>query len=171
MTAVILLLAAAGSQVLVVDEVIHVPASRMRLVHLSLQQRPAVVECAFEVEGEKRDVRVALMGREDGEAFRRGRAHKVLRATPYQESGRFRHPVDTPGEYFVAVDNRLEGRGEARVRLRVSLLFHEGLAGLPETLPARRKAAVIIVSLVLFFAVALWSGRKLLAANERRRSF
>ena len=164
-----LLVVAAASQVTVVDEVLRLPPGGVKLVNLSLRQRPAVVEVSFEVMEGPSGVTVALMGRGDGERSRRGQPHQYLRLLPDVKSGAFRYPARTPGEYQVLIDNRGNERSAAAVKLRVTLAFAEAGTAQPATLPPKHRAAVIVLSLLWFAAVVLWSGKKLLAATEKRK--
>jgi len=56
----------------------------------------------------------------------------------------------------------------AVVHLRVSVAFlpHPGA----RTLPAERRVAVVALSLALFFAIVLWSGRRLLRAMHEQKN-
>jgi hypothetical protein len=150
-----LMLAAAPARVVLVDELVRVPAAQSRAIDVLLKQRGAVVECRYAVERGGSGVRVALLTRADAE--------RPLASTPYQRSGSFRHPVTTPGEYRLVIDNRLEGRGPALVRVELSAVFGDPMLQMRELDPGRR-ARVIVVSLGLFALVAGWAGWRILTA-------
>jgi hypothetical protein len=164
----VLLLAAATSRVLLMDEIVEVPPSGLRAVDVSLRQRPAVVECSFTVLSRTSGVRVALMTAAEARRFQHGRAHEVLRATPFQRSGSFRQPVSERGDYRIVIDNRMEGRGPARVQLHVSLVFGDGSVAAPQTLSMGRRFLVVCLSLLFFVGVTVWVGRRVRLAIERR---
>ena len=74
------------------------------------------------------------------ERLEAGQGYHTLAATAYQRSGGLAYWAEA-GDYVVAVDNRLEGRGPADVRLRVWLVF-ESPAAPPRTLSPERRAVV-----------------------------
>jgi hypothetical protein len=155
----LLLLAAVPGHVTLMDETVGVPARQWQAFHLEIKQQPAFVECRYSVASEGPGVRVALMHRADVERFRAGIRHHVLAATEFERSGSLRCPLGRAGEYSVVVDNRLSGRGDARVRLAVSLVF----AGReqPRELPPGRRRAVILFTLIYVAAVAVFAARRL----------
>jgi hypothetical protein len=151
-------MAAITSAVPLYDDTVRVPRSQWRAVSVSLQQRPATIVVNYKVTAGKSGVRVVLMTREDVRRFRDGLSHRVLAQSAFLSEGSFRHMVTRPGEYQVLLDNRLEGRGPAEVRLSVSLLFHEYTSFEPRTLPERTKRQVVVLSLLLFTAAGGCSG-------------
>ncbi len=163
----LLALAAAPDRFVLMDETVEVPPAAWRAFDLELRQRPAMVDCSFSVVSGGSGVRVALMRREEVERLRAGEGHHVLVATGYERSQRFRFPVPA-GEYSLVVDNRLEGRGPAEVRLRIDLLF-AGSQLEPQVLSPARKAVVVAASILFFLVVAFFAGRKLRRAVSERR--
>jgi hypothetical protein len=166
--ALLLLLAAVPDRVPVVEETIVVPAGDWRAIDLTLQQRPAIVECAFRVVRGKSGVRLALIPRDDLEHLQGGESHHVIAATAFERSGALRVRPPALGEYALVVDNRMEGRTPAQVKLDVWLDFG-ALSEMPvRTLSTQRRIAVIAVTLVLFGAVAVFAGRRLQRAVRLR---
>jgi hypothetical protein len=161
-------LAATGSPMSLMDETVQVPASGWRSVQVLLRQRTATVVCAFTT-APPRSVRVALMRIGDVRHLEAGRPHRVLVATPYRASGAFRYAVGEPGEYAIVVDNRLDARGPADVRLRVLLDFGRAVPEARVLSPARR-LSVVVLSLSFFVGVTCWSGRLLLRAIRAQRT-
>jgi hypothetical protein len=160
--ALILLLAPAERLVLV-DEVIHVGPSQWQAVDLALRQRPATIECKFSVERGRSGVGVALLDRRELRRFRGRLPHRTIFATGIQRAGGFRYQAGI-GEYVLVIDNRLEERGAADVRLEVALSF-----GRPGQFPARelssgRRATVVVLSLLFFAAVVFYAVRRLRGA-------
>jgi hypothetical protein len=161
---VLLLLAAAPGRVILMDDTVEVPARQWEAFNLNLRQQPAIVECSYSVLGGGPGVRVALMHRADMERFRAGIRHHVLAATEFEKSGSLRYPPGRAGEYSVVVDNRLSGRGIARVHLTVAMRFVNGQAQARELPPGRRRA-VILLTLAYVAAVAVFAVRRV----RRRR--
>ncbi|MFB3826060.1 MAG: hypothetical protein ACE15B_04790 [Bryobacteraceae bacterium] len=162
-----LLLAAAATQVELADETFNVPAAEWRYIELDLKQQPVTVVCRYSTLAPSREVRVALLRREDLDRMREERPHGVLATVPRAAHGLLRHTVTSPGEYAVVIDNRA-AKGEARVHLRVALDFaHPNQPAVRYVSPVRRMT-VIALSVAFFFAVVLYSGRKLLRGARHR---
>ena len=161
-----LLLLLASNQVVLLDEKIHVPAQESYAADISLVQRPALVDCSYEVLGNAQlGVRLALLSRAHLERFHSGLEHEVLAATPYQTSGHFQFDVRTPGEYALLVDNRTAAQS-ADVVLKVTLDFHEPSAPLPVVLSESRRLTIIGLSLAFFLATAGYAVSRFRRANH-----
>ena len=148
------------SSVELVDEVYRVPANEWRYVEVSLRQQPALLSAELDWQAGSRDVRAALLRREDLDRLRQDHPYGVLAATSPGPSGRFHYYVRDPGDYAVVLDNRDSDR-PATVRLRVWLDF-AGPPGYGQTLSPQRRLGVILVSFALFFGIVTWSARRLL---------
>ncbi|MGE5645005.1 MAG: hypothetical protein ACM336_04355 [Acidobacteriota bacterium] len=137
------------------NQTVRVPAAGTREFEIAVKQRSAVLDCEFHVERGGSGVRVALM-----------QNRHALATTGYTRAHRFRFPLPA-GEYTLVVDNRLEGRRPADVRLSLKV---EEAAGLPEprTLSPRRRAVVVASSVLFFVLVAYFAGRKLRKALRER---
>jgi len=159
MLALILALAAAPRVLPLLDETVTVPAADWKAFGIPLRQRPARIECGFSVQSGGSGVRVVLSERAELERMEAGRGYRALAATAYQRSGGFTYWAPA-GDYVVAVDNRMEGRGPAEVRLQVTLVY-EGGGALPRTLSSERRAVVVGLSVLFFGAVALFAGSRL----------
>jgi hypothetical protein len=158
-----------GEPLLVTDEIVTIPASQIRSVELALHQRPAVVECTFHVAGDHPGVRAILMSSTDADRFRHEKAHTVLAATGYQQEGDLKVAVSNLGDYEIVLDNRLEGRRTAQVRLKISLLFQPEPAVVVRYPDKSRQALAIGGSFLLFAGIAAFAGRKIHAAINRQR--
>lgn len=159
---------AAPEHLVLIDETVEVPRAAGRVFDLELRQRPVLVHCRFSVESGGSGVRLALLRRADSERLRAGKSHHVLAATAYRRSDDLRYPA-SEGDYSLIVDNGLEGRGSARVRLLVELVFADAQST-PVSLPAGRKAVVIVASILFFAGVVWYAGRKLRRAVLARFS-
>ena len=149
-----------------VDEIYQIPANEWRYVEVSLKQQPALLSAEVEARAGSREVRSALLRREDLNRLQNDHPYGVLAATTPGPLGRFRYYVQDPGEYAVVVDNR-DSDAPATVRLRVWLDF----AGPPghdaERLSPQRQLTVILVSFAVFFGIVTWSARRLLQSVRK----
>lgn len=108
MTAAVLLLLAAAPEarphllalerLVVVNERFEVPAKGWRDINLTLQQRPAIIDCRFAVTRGGSGVRVALMERAAVERLRAGLPHAAIASTGFERSGEFRFAPGKTGE-------------------------------------------------------------------------
>ena len=154
--ALVLALAAGPRVVPILDETVTVPAADWKAFEIPLRQRPARIDCGFEVESGGSGVRLLLIERAELERMSAGQGYHTLAATAYQRSGGFAYRAP-PGDYVIVADNRMEGRGPAEVRLEVELVF-DGGGELPRTLSPERRAVVVGLSILFFGAVALFAG-------------
>ena len=162
----LLFLVASSHSVDLVDEPYQIPANEWRYVEVSLKQQPALVSADFRVKSGSRNVRLALLHREDLQRLREDRPHGWLAETPTGDSGRLRYRVRYPGDYALIVDNR-DGDSPARIDLKVSLIFGAGHAPEVTQLSPGRQLAVILVSFAAFFGIVMWSARRLLRNIKR----
>jgi hypothetical protein len=154
-----LLLLAVFAQVDLIDETFEIPASDWRYVPRPLTQQPAMLDCVFQSNRPDAQVRVVLLSHADLNAWRLGRDHEEIAATPAGPRGALRtsvHDVDT----YVAIENRAPQ--PVRVRLRVSLEQPR-----VRYLSRSRQLAVIVISFGVFFAIVSFSARKLLKAIRK----
>jgi hypothetical protein len=159
MIAALLFLLAAFARADLIDETFEIPASDWRYVPRPLTQQPAMVDCVFQSDRPDAQVRVVLLSHADLNAWRVGRDHEEIAATPAGPRGALRtsvHDVDT----YVAIENRAPQ--PVRVRLRVSLEQPR-----VRYLSRSRQLAVIVISFGVFFAIVSFSARKLLKAIRK----
>ncbi len=161
-----LLLAAALGWLPLVDEIVRVPPAAWRTVDIVLRRDPAAIECRYSVV-RGGPVMLWLVRRSEVAHFRSGQATRAILVTGYRRSGGFRARPG-PGEYAVIVDNRLDARGPAEVRVAVSLVFDGSASGEVRVLPARRRAVVVALSLLFFAAVLYFAARRLGGAFSGR---
>jgi len=162
----VLLLLLPSSQVVLLDEKIHVPAQESYAADISLVQRPALVDCTYQVLGNaQHGVRLALLSRAHLERFRSGLEHEVLAATPYQTSGHFQFDVPKTGQYALLVDNRTAAQS-ADVVLKVTLEFHDPSTPQPVVLSESRRLTIIGLSLAFFLATAGYAVSRFRRANH-----
>jgi hypothetical protein len=109
------------------------------------------------------------MRNQDLDRVRRGMPRRALAITAPDSFARLRYYTRTPGDYAVVVENR-DPDHEATVRVRVWVDFGAGQAMETTQLSPRRRLAVVAISLAVFFGIAGWSGRRLLAGIRRGRA-
>jgi hypothetical protein len=149
-----ILLLASSTSVQLVDEVYRIPAREWRFVELGLNQKPAAVSASYEVETGSREVRLALMRREDLEHLRDGIPETVLDITNAAANGSLGPRVRGPGEYVVVVENR--GQEPSRVHLRIDLDFRA-----VTQLSRQRQVVIVALSFAVFFGIVSWSALRL----------
>src|SRR5881628_3789373 len=106
---------------ILMDSTVSVPKSHWLGVKTQVPLAGTTVDCTIQVEHDSAKVDAILMTREDAERFNRGRSYHPLYQTGFQNSARFRYTVEQPGEYILMLDNRLEGRHETKVAVKVDL--------------------------------------------------
>ena len=148
-----------------VDEVYQIPAHEWRYIEVGLKQRQGEVSARFDAEPRARQVRLALMRRDDLERLRNGLAHGVMAVTEAAGSGRLDFAVPSPGDYVLVVDN--QSRDEAKVHLRVWLQFAGRRGPKVTTLSPLRQFTVIVLSCAFFLGIVTFSARRLLRATKR----
>jgi hypothetical protein len=154
-------LAASSTSVVLVDELYQIPANEWRFVEVSLQQQPALVSADYRTDAGAKDLRLALLRREDLERLRDDRAYGRLAETDAGPAGHLRFRPHDPGEYAIVVDNR-SGDRPVSVYLKVGLDFGEERNPEVTTLSPRRQLTVILISFAVFFGIVTWSARRLL---------
>ena len=159
MTAALLFLLTAFSQVDLVDENFEIPARDWRYVDRALTGEPAMVDCIFQTRQPEARVRLVLLRRADLNAWRTGHDHDEIAATAVGPRGALRMSIHDPDTY-VAVENRAPQ--PVRVYLRVFLEQPR-----VRYLSRSRQLAVILISFGVFFAIVSLSARKLLKAIRK----
>jgi len=153
MMAALVFLLAASPRALLVDKAFEIPAMQWRYWDHALNAEPAVLICQFDSLRPDTRVRVALVSRGELDAWLSGRDHDEIGSTPAAPSGILRVAAHDPQTYVV-IENR--GARPASVHLRVFL----DEAQVRYLSPGRR-AAVVAISLAVFFAIVSFSARKL----------
>src|SRR5690242_8217982 len=139
-----LLLLASSSHIDLVDEIYEIPASQWRYVELGVKQQAAAVSASYEVESGSKEVRLALLRREDLDRLKDGSPHGVIEVTGASGSGAIhRALVNASSDYVVVVDNR--GSEPSKIHLRVRLDFGGPVPGVSQLSP-RRQVTVILLS-------------------------
>ncbi|MGA2579050.1 MAG: hypothetical protein ABSH24_23815 [Bryobacteraceae bacterium] len=154
-----LFLLAAFARADTIDENFEIPANDWRYVPRPLTQQPAMVDCVFQSDGPDAQVRLVLLSHADLNAWRVGREHEEIAATPSGPRGALHLPVHDLDTY-VAIENRASR--PVRVRLRVFLEQPQ-----VRYLSRGRQLVVIAISFGVFFGIVSLSARKLLKAIRK----
>jgi len=172
LAAVIAALPAAGHSDVLIDDNVQVSPAKVRPLEFDVGPGGTRVLCTYHVEEGRSGVRAVLLKRSEVRQWLSGRAHRILAATPYADSGGFSSLVDEPGAYSIVLDNRLEGRDTAVVRLQVKLVSGAGKAVRAQTAASGRAEMTVWTSVALFGLLALLAGWRIhLALEQRRRRY
>jgi|HubBroStandDraft_4_1064222.scaffolds.fasta_scaffold37618_3 hypothetical protein len=159
MIAALLFLLATSLRADRIDETFEIPAHDWRYVPRPLIEQPAMVDCVFQSDRSDARVRLVLLSLADLNAWRLGREHGEIAATPAGAHDALRMSVHDSDTY-VAIENRAPK--PVRVRLRVFLEQPNA-----RYLSRGRQLAVIAISFGVFFAIVSLSARKLLKAVRK----
>lgn len=155
------------TQEVVLDEDVRVGAGKLRTLDLEMEANGRVV-CEHHLLEGKTGVRVVLLRKSQAEKWLRGEAHSTLGGTPFLRDGSFTQRVRKGEHYRLVLDNRMEGRSAALVRLRVTVVLGEPAVPVRGADPVRGQAAVWI-SVALFLGISAGAGWKLRKAWAERR--
>ena len=157
-----LVLAAITGRTELLNTTLHVPASQWRAVKFGSGERPATVEVEYEVLSGRSGVRALLLTRTGVERYEKGQSHEVLAQTGFEPKGRFQYFATEPSKLGIVLDNGLEGRDAAEVRLKITLLHRQAFSVTPKVLGQTKRMSVVGISLGGFAIAVLLIGRKLL---------
>jgi hypothetical protein len=154
----------AQNRIVIVDEPFAIPPGEWHFVPIELEQRPATVTASFDAPKGADHIRMALVSRGDLAHLSRELPEGALQTVGPARSGTLSRAIPSPGEYDIVLDNQL-GKGETpMVHLRIRLDFPE-----VTYLSPGRRLTVAAISFAVFFGIAFFAGRKLLAAFETRK--
>ncbi len=146
---------AAATRVDLVNEVHQIPPKEWRFREVGLHQKPAQVFARYRVEGGSRQVRIAIMRRDELDRLWKEQPHEVIDESSFGAEGSLTTRLLGPGDYVLLVDNR--GDAPARVHLYMSLEF-----AVVTQLPRDRQLVVIALSFAGFLGIVTWSAHRLL---------
>jgi hypothetical protein len=129
-----------------------------RWVPLHIRRAPVQVDASFQVARGGPTVHMEIVAERDFRPMQRGLNHDALSATELAMSGTLRYRFDAPGDYRVILTNK-NGAAPALVNWRVSTDLNP--APVATELAPRRRVVTIVVSFLLFFAMAGYSGWRL----------
>ena len=155
------------TQEVVLDEEVRVGPGKLRTLDLEMEANGRVV-CEHHLLEGKTGVRVVMLKKSEADRWARGEAHSTLGGTAFLHDGTFTQRVRQGEQYRLVLDNRMEGRSAALVRLRVTVVLGEPAVAVRGPDPVRGQAAVWI-SVALFLGISAGAGWKLRKAWEERK--
>jgi len=156
------------TQQVVLDEEVRVGPGKLRTLDLELEANGRVV-CEHHIVDGETGVRVVLLRKAEAEKWVQGKAHSTLGGTAFVRDGSFTQRVKRGEQYRLVLDNRMEGRSAAVVRLRVTVVLGEPAAPVRGPDPLRGQAAVWI-SVALFLGISAGAGWKLRSAWVEKKT-
>ena len=159
---------AAASDVLL-DEEVRVSPLKVRPFEFEMNTRDGRVLCTYHVVSGRSGVRAVLLKQDEMRQWLMGKPNHALAATGYSESGGFSFVVDSPGAYSIVIDNRMEGRDPAVVRLQVKLVSGAGSARSVRLADPERARGLVWGSVALFAALSLLAGWRIRLAWMRKQ--
>jgi len=169
MIALLLLAAASALFGADIERTLRVNAADARGLRFSVKNRPATLDIEFHMRQGGAPVRLVVIPEADENRFKAGRSHETIATTGFERSGKLKVYVPTPGDYVVMVDNRAELRLPAMVELQGAIEYDMTPREAKELDPVRRWT-VVALTLVIFFAIAVTTGRRLWRASADRRA-
>lgn len=158
-----------GLSDVLIDEDVQISPSKVRPLEFDVLVKGTRVLCTYHVEAGRSGVRAVLLKRSDVRLWLNDKPHHILASTNYADSGGFSSLVAEPGAYSIVLDNRLEGRDIAMVRLQVKLVSGTGINVPVQTATPSHAQTVVWGSVLLFGLLACLSGWRIHLALERRR--
>jgi hypothetical protein len=150
-----------------IDTTVRVQPAGIQPVDLTIPPPGGRLSCEYSVLGDAAGVRLVLAARAEAARWKRGEGHSILAATSYAREGILSPLSPRSGDYSLVIDNRLEGRGAAVVRLRCVLLPAPPPEAVRRAHPVR--AQIAVWSSVLLFGTICWfAGLRIRRAVERR---
>jgi hypothetical protein len=151
------------------DDAVLVAPGKMRTLDIELPGEAARVICSYQVLDGGAGVRAALLERDQMLRWHGGESHAVLASTPFATRGAFSHRVRLKGRYVLALDNRMEGRGPAKVHLLVRLVRVPETGGPVHPADPLRAQILVWGSLAVFGLITFWAGDRLRRGYLRRQ--
>jgi hypothetical protein len=160
---------ALGNSDVLIDEDVQISPAKVRPLEFDVKEKGTRVLCTFHVEQGRSGVRAVLLRRNDVRLWLADRPHRILASTGYEDSGGFSWLVAEPGAYSIVLDNRMDGRDNAVVRLQVRLVSGTGISVPVRGADPLRAQVLVWVSVLLFAVFALLCGWRIHLAMQRRR--
>ncbi len=142
-----------------VNTVIHVAPAEWQAIAVPVSQAGAWVQVEFDVQGDSH-VRVFLADTRQARRFVDGRSYTTLTESGPAAAGRLRHRSEGAVSYALVIDNSLERRRPAAVRVKVEIVPQRMTRG--RELPPERRSAVVALSILFFGASVFLSAHLLL---------
>lgn len=146
--------------VVLLQGAVTAPKGHWTSVPFSVEARNSTLSCSFEVLRGSSKVEVIIATEEEGRRFQAGHSFTALASTGFTKGDRLRVHLEEAGRYAAFIDNRLEGRFDAVVRVELHVFSPNAVGA--RTLPADRRRVVVTISLLLFGAIVVFSARQFL---------
>lgn len=156
-----------GEPAKLIERTVQVQPAGIQPVDLTIPPPGGRLSCEYSVLGDAAGVRLVLAAREEAARWKRGEGHSILAATSYARDGVLAPLEPRAGDYSLVIDNRLEGRGAAVVRLRCALAPAPPPEAVRRAHPVRAQIAVWS-SVLLFGTICFFAGLRIRRAVERR---
>ena len=143
-----------------VNGVVTTPKSHWKSVPLEAYQPNTSIDVSFEIPQHVSRIQVSVVTLADAQRFQQGRSYRPICMSAYERSARMRCTLADAGPYAVLIDNRLDTRFDAAVKLKVEQISPSVVAA--RTLPPQRRLIVITVSILFFLGVVMYSARQLM---------
>jgi hypothetical protein len=142
-----------ASAVTLVNEVVTVPAGGSHSYELMLHQHVARLSGTFSVRSGPDPVRVSI-ARKVQPSPEIAPSYQWIYATRARMAGEFQYTFHDPGDYVLLVDAEPGARAPAEVVIEAELDFDAEERPRVVGVPPRRRAAIIAISLSVFFVLA-----------------
>ena len=142
---------------------IRLEPGEYRWIPLKVKQVPTEIACQYQVSEGAPSVHAELLTMRDFRLLARGIQHESLAISREGQNAEFRRIVGFKGEYAAVITNR-KNAGPVVVSFDVRTEVDPANATVAQTLPPRRKLAVILISFAVFFVTVVWWGVKLTRA-------
>ena len=138
-----------------------------RWIPLSVRRTPTAIDVRFTASDPNTRVHAELMPMRDFILFSHHNPYTPMAQSDSGATGRFRRVVTRPGNYRLVLLND-DDSASASVSLVIRTQTDPAPMEVSAGLTTRRKVGVIIASLMLFAAMAVWPAKKLLQAYRAR---
>jgi hypothetical protein len=136
-----------------------VPRSHWRAIDVRVAHPGTLVKTSFREPAGASRLQAYIVTRANADRFAEGAALRPLAMTSFEREGMFYFIADRAGDYILLLDNRMEGRREVPVHVRVESLPP---ANTVRTVPAERRRVVELASVLFVLAVVAYSARQLM---------
>lgn len=161
---ILALLLAAAPPIAVIDRTLRVPGAEVRSLRVSIRNKPATLDVQFKVHSGNANVRLVVVAAADENRYGMGRPVDEIAASPFEHEGKLKFRLPTPGDYVLIVDNRPSLKTAALVSIHGTMAY-DSIPLEAKYLSPMRRLIVIASSLVFFFGVVWFAGRRLWAAT------
>lgn len=124
----------------VAENIVYCPPQRTVAFAVTVPETKGLVRAAFEVLSNKSGVRLLLYGPTEYQKLKEKRLNHSLAATEYEREGRVEARVSGGTRWWLVIDNRLEGRSTAEVKVWADFASGAGVVEGKGPEPGRARA-------------------------------